>query len=156
MTIFAFLMCLVLQNSQQEPILWYGKTFFYEIYCKKRENGYTVEVKGPKYYSIERINLTHNTRDTVAQNNYQAIIFKSSTCLQFCDVRLIQCDLKPKTITENMTNKRITLFQNYLYSQLQQKMIHFEMPSNDEIAVAFEEYDKRGDIQKIIDNYSQQ
>jgi hypothetical protein len=156
MTILAILMSLVLHNSQQGAIeLWHGKTFSYEIYCKKRDNFYTVEVKGPKYYSIEMVPFTQNTIDTIAQNNYQALIVKSPKCLEFNNVRLTKCNLKPVPITEDVMKKRITLFQNFLYGKLQQKMADFKMPENNEIIVAFQKYDKDGDIQKIIDNYIQ-
>lgn len=149
-----FYLLLFFINPQTEKV-WYGKTFFYEVYCKKRNDFYTVELKGPKYYSIEVLQSLNQQQDNfkyiIAQNEYQTLSCIKKHRFEFFDKNRVKCGIKEKIETDEIKQKRLSLFYNFICLKIKDKNL---VPEFKNIIGDFNEYDKSGDIGKIIQKYS--
>lgn len=156
-TFVILLNTLFFSPSCQEEKIWQGKTFFYDVYCKKRNGFYTVEMQGPKYYSIEIMPLLNENSpiqtDTIAQNANQSIIRSKNGGFTFSDKRWVKCNLKEKTMSDNIKQRRLGLFYGFLYLEIQAKANSSKIPAYEDSINDFQEYDKFGDIDKIIKKY---
>jgi hypothetical protein len=142
----------------KEEKIWRGKTFFYEIYCKQRNGFYTVEMRGPKYYSIEIMPTLGedalNKTDTIAKNTYQSIIRDKKGGLKFSDKRWVNCKLKENVVTEDVKRKRLSLFYYFLYLKISDTVGVDKIPKFEDTKGDFQYYDETGDIAKIIHKYT--
>ena len=153
MILLNFLLSLSLYFTPYQPDkIWHRKTLQYEIYCKERNGFYTVELKGPKYYSIDNI----NSGDTTIRKAFQAVVYNEKGKLYYFDTKIGKCRLKEIYQTDVVRQKRLTLFYNVLETEIKSKSGIDKVPMYKDIQGDFEEYDKTGDIDKVIQKYSKQ
>jgi hypothetical protein len=158
MILFNFLLSIFLNTSSKSPEpIWYGKTFLYEVYCKKRSDFYTIELKGPKFYSIENVYLPQNNAlqqtDNIIKNKYQSIVHNKKGESYYFDTRWGKCKLNKIPQTDHLIQKRLTLFYNALETQIMIQAGIDKIPKYEIVTDDFYEYDKTGNFEKVVQKY---